>query len=176
MTTVVRTNHVLGNREGLTTLEQRFSFGGGANAAAIARVLLTAPLTGAGSVFGDRPGEAGPRTASSSTLRGFSPAPGFRFDLDLTQHDDGVLLVQFSQPDRSVPYLQGDLVWTISDEATGAVIDEQINTERAFRVATEPLSGPRPSLRRWLFFRVGHKQVMTRATNNIAALLDSQAP
>ena len=177
MTTVVRTNHVLGSRQGLTTLEERFRFeGDGANAAAIAGVLLTAPLTGGDSVFGDRPGEEDSRTDSSRTLRAFSPAPGFRFDVDLAQQDEGVFLVQFSQPDRNVPYLQGDLVWTVADEGNGAVLDEQINTERAFQVASEPLSGPRPSLRRWLFFRAGHKQVMSRATNNIAALLNRQAP
>ncbi len=172
MTSVERTTHVLGSRQGLTTLEQRFRFAGdGANAAAIAGVLLTAPLTGGDSVFGDRPGEEGPRTDVSRTLRGFSPAPGFRFDVDLAQPDEGVFLVRFSQPDRNVPYLQGDLVWTVSDEGDSAVLDEQINTERAFRVAGEPLSGPRPSLRRWLFFRAGHKHVMSRATNNIAGLL-----
>ena len=69
MTTVVRTGYVLGSRQGLTTLKQRFRFDGdGANAAAIAGVLLTAPLTGAESVFGDRPGEEGPRTDASRTL------------------------------------------------------------------------------------------------------------
>lgn len=177
MTTVVRTSYVLGSRQGLTTLEQRFRFGGdGANAVAIAGVLLMAPLTGGESVFGDRPGEEGPRTDSSRILLGFSPAPGFRFDVDLAQQDEGVFLVRFSQPDRKVPYLHGDLVWTVEDEGDGAVLHEQINTETAFQVASEPLSGSRRSLRRWLFFRAGHKQVMSRATNNIAVLLNRQAP
>ncbi len=177
MTTVVRTHHVIGSRQGLTTLEQRFRFeGDGANPAAIVGILLTAPLTGDDSVFGNRPGNEGPRGDSSRTLRGFSPAPGFRFDVDLAQQDDGVFLVRFSQPDRKAPYLQGDLVWRVVDEGDGTVLDEEINTERAFEVASEPLSGPRPSLRRWLFFRVGHKQVMSRATNNIAVLLNGQGP
>lgn len=177
MTTVERTRHVLGSRQGLTTLEQRFRFeGAGATAAAIAGVLLTAALTGGESVFGDRPGEEGPRTDTSRTLRGFSPAPGFRFDVDLAQQDGAVFLVRFSQPDRKVPYLHGDLLWTVADEAGGAVLDEQINTEQAFQVASEPLSGPRPSLRRWLFFRAGHTRVMSRATNNIALLLNGRAP
>ncbi len=178
MTTVVRTSHVLGSRQGLTTLEQGFRFEGeGAAADAICRLLLTAPLTGTDSVFGDRPGEEGRRTDSSSrTLRGFSPAPGFRFDVDLAQHRNGVLLVRFSQPDRKVPYLQGDFVWTVADDGDGAVFEEQINTEKALEVASEPLAGPRPSVRRWLFFRAGHKQVMNRAASNLAALLNRQAP
>jgi len=178
MTMVQRTHHALGSHQGLTTLEQRFRFGGeGATAAAIADVLLAAPLTGGESVFGDRPGEPGPRTNSSRTLRGFSPAPGFRFDVDLTHRDAGVFVVRFSQPGRNVPYLHGELVWTVYDDDNGnAVFDEQINTAEALELVGEPLSGPRPSLRRWLFFRVGHKQVMTRATNNMAALLSRQAP
>lgn len=177
MATVTRTDHRVGNRQGLTTLEQRFRFrGDGANVAAVAGVLLTAPLTGDDSVFGDRPGEEGPRTDSSRTLQGFSPAPGFGFDVALTQQDKGVFLVRFSQPDRKAPYLQGELAWTITDEGDGAMFDEQINTERAFQVASEPLSGPRPSLRRWLFFRAGHKRVMSGATKSIAGLINRQAP
>ena len=172
MTTVGRTSHRLGSHEGITTLEQRFRFAGDrASAAAISNILLTAPLTGDGSVFGNRPGDDGPRTGSTRSLRGFSPAPGFRFDVDLAQQDEGVFLVRFSQPDRKVPYLHGDLVWTVADEDGGAVLDEQINTERAMQVADVPLGGTRPSLRRILFFLVGHKQVMSRATGNLAALL-----
>ena len=177
MATVTRTDHVLGSRQGLTTLEQRFLFAGGeATAAGVAHVLLTAPLIGADSVFGERPGEEGPRTSSSRALRGFSPAPGFRFDVDLARQDGGVFVVRFSQPDRGVPYLQGDAVWTVSDESGGAALHEEINTERALQVSSDPLSGPRPSLRRWLFFRIGHKQVMSRAASNIAALLHRPAP
>lgn len=102
MTTAVRTNHALGSRQGLTTLEQRFRFAGdGARAIAIARLLLTARLTGADSVFGARPGDEGARTESSWTLRRFSPAPGHRFDVHLTQQDDSTFLVRFSQPDRA---------------------------------------------------------------------------
>jgi len=66
-------------------------------------------------------------------------------------------------------------VWSISDDGDGALLDEQINTDRAFQVAGKPLSGPRPSLRRWLFFRVGHKSVMSRAAKNVADLLDQPA-
>ena len=70
-----------------------------------------------------------------------------------------------------MPYLQGSFVWAVSDAGDGAVFDEQINTERALQVAAEPLTGPRPSLRRWLFFRAGHKQVMAKATANLATLV-----
>lgn len=176
MVTVQRTSRELGTRRGLPTLEQRFRFAGpGVTAAAIVGVLRTARLIGDASVFGDRPGVEGPSGDARRTLQRFSPAPGFRFDVELTRQDDGVVLIRFSQPDRPVPYLQGDLVWTVADDAGGAVLDEQINTERALQVAREPLSGPRPSLRRWLFFRVGHTQVMNRATSNIAMLLERQA-
>jgi hypothetical protein len=177
MAAVARTKHVLGTSDGLTTMEQRFYFvGDGVGAAAIADVLLTAPLTGSGSIFGDRPGDEGHRTASSRTLQGFSPAPGFRFDVRLVREGEGVFVVRFTQPARNNPYLQGGLVWMLADEEDGAVLDEQVNTKRALAVAGEPLTGSRPSLRRWLFFRAGHKQVMTRATSNIAVLLDRRAP
>lgn len=159
-------------RRGRGTLEQRYQFeGDGADAEAITDVLLTAPLTGENSVFGARPGQEGSGADRSRNLRGFSPAPGFRFDVDLTTGASG-FVVRFSQPDLNVPYLQGDLLWIIGDNAGGAMLDEQINTERALQDVSEPLGGSRASLRRWLFFRVGHKQVMQRATRNIAALLD----
>jgi len=173
MTTVVRrTAHELGRSEGHTTLEQRFRFEGeGANAEAIGQLLLQAPLIGDASVFGGRPGEEGTRTEQSRSLRGFSPAPGFRFDVDLTRRGEGEFFVRFSQPERRAPYLQGDLLWLIADEDDGTVFDEQINTDRALKIVSEPLGGLQPSLRRWLFFRLGHKQVMDGATRNIATLL-----
>ncbi len=174
-TVVRRAAYVRSRRQGRDTLEQRFRFeGDGADADAIAEVLLTAPLIGEGSVFGGRPGEEGRRTDRSRSLHGFSPAPGFRFDVDLARRK-GVFHVRFSQPDRTVPYLQGDLLWTISDGADGAVLDEQINTERALEAVAEPLGGPGRSLRRWLFFRLGHKQVMSGAAGNIALLLDRRS-
>jgi len=172
MTTVVRTHHALGRRRGLTTLEQRFRFMDGGGAAAIAGILLSAPLVGRDSIFGDRPGDEGARSDTSRTLRKFSPAPRFQFDVDLAQQEEGLFLVRFSQPGRDVPYLQGDFVWWVADENGGAVLDEHINTERALLLVGEPLSGPRPSLRRWLFFRAGHIQVMKNAMSNIALLLD----
>lgn len=171
MTKVIRTRSVLGRRGNLTTLEQQFRFTG-ASAGAVTGLLLTAPLTGPDSIFGDRPGTEDPGSESTRTLRGFSPAPGFRFDVELSRPEKHVLLVRFSQPDRRVPYLRGELVWRVFDENGAAVLEEQINTERAMEVASDPLTGPRPSLRRWLFFRAGHKQVMSRATDNLASLLD----
>jgi hypothetical protein len=158
--------------QGRGSLEQRFEFAGdGVNAGAIADVLLTAPLIGENSVFGSRSGRERGHTNRSRSVRGFSPAPGFRFDVDLTRRDEG-FRVRFSQPDLDVPYLQGDLLWVISDEPEGAVLDEQINTGLALQAVSEPLGGPGRSLRRYLFFRVGHKQVMRGASRNIAALLE----
>ena len=117
------------------------------------------------------PGDEEPAPPGTRRLRGFSPAPGFRFDVDLIERD-GRFIVRFSQGGRPVPYLQGDFVWTITDEGDGAVLDEQINTEAALEVGDEPLSGQKVSLRRWLFFRMGHKQVMQGAATNLAVLLD----
>ncbi len=172
MVTVERTKHTRGRRDGLATLEQRFRFEGpGVGATAIGDVLLEAPLTGGDSIFGERPGEEGPRTATSRNLQAFSPVPGFRFDVHLERRDAGLFTVRFAQPDRKVPYLQGAFTWAIEDGNGGAVFDEQINTVRALEVGGEPVSGPKPSLRRWLFFRMGHERVMAAATTNIAALL-----
>jgi hypothetical protein len=170
---VSRVAHELIRHQGRDALAQRFLFAG-ARAAAVADVLLAALLAGDSSVFGNRPGVEIERSDTSRRMRGFSPAPGFRFDVELTHRGEDGFAVRFSQPDRRVPYLRGDLLWTITDEADGAVLDEQINTERALQSLDAPLGGDRPSLRRWLFFRVGHRQVMLGATKNIAAILPTR--
>lgn len=171
MTTVSRTAHALSTVEDLTILEQTFRFRGDATAGLAADVLMSAPLTGADSVFGERPGQEGPRTGTSRTVRGFSPAPGFTFDVELRRADATTFVVTFTQPDRSTPYLSGDFLWSFRDTADGVELHEQINTEEALRVVDRPLTGDGPSLRRWIFFRVGHGQVMAAATRNLAALL-----
>ncbi len=162
-----------GHDRGLATLEQRFAFAGpAASADAIERVLLTAPLTGPGSIFGERPGTERVGDLPVRSVRDFVPAPAFRFDVELERLDTHVILVRFSQPDRRRPYLRGELVWTVADNADGATLDEQINTTGCRERGVEPLGGVRPSLRRWLFFRVGHRRVMDTAMANVAALLD----
>lgn len=172
MATVSRIHHEIGSQGELTTLEQQFRFeGADTTAAAISNVLRTAPLVGETSIFGPRPGQAHSDTGSSRHLSGFSPAPGFRFDVELTELDDGEFLVRFSQHDRAVPYLEGDLLWIVTDLDGSVLFDEQINTDRALQIVLKPLTGPSPSLRRWLFFRMGHQRVMAQATDNIAALL-----
>lgn len=168
--TVRRLACVHGAHEGRSTLEQRFAFEG-TSAEALVGLLLAAPLVGDGSIFGSRPGREATRDGPGRSLRGFSPAPGFRFDVELTPRGGQLFVIRFGQPDRAAPYLQGEFTWELRDEPGGALWDEQINTERALRVAAEPLDGPRPSLRRWLFFRAGHRQVMQVATRNAAALL-----
>ena len=171
-TVVRRITYLHSRADGRDTLVQRFQFNGpSADADAIRDILLTAPLIGDNSVFGNCAGEETNATDRARTVRGFSPAPGFRFDVDITQ-TEGKFLVRFSQPERNMPYLQGDLLWTIHDDSTGAVLDEQINTQQASEAGAEPLGGPQLSFRRWLFFRIGHKQVMTGASRNIAALVD----
>lgn len=166
--TVRRVASAHGRHHGRPTLEQRFLFEG-AGVAALEGLLLSAPLTGDGSIFGRRPGDEEAREGGRR-LRGFSPAPGFRFDVDLTPREEGLFVVRFTQPDRRAPYLQGEFTWTFRDVPNGAVLDEQINTGAALAEVSEPLGGARPSLRRWLFFRMGHRQVMQGATKNLAAL------
>lgn len=170
--TVRRVASEHGRHHGRRTLEQRFLFEG-ASAAALVELLLTAPLTGDGSIFGSRPGEEEAREGGRR-LRGFSPAPGFRFDVDLTPRDDGLFIVRFTQPGRETPYLQGEFTWSFRDVPGGAVLDEQVNTQEALAVVAEPLGGPRPSLRRWIFFRVGHRRVMDGATQGLAALASAR--
>ncbi len=170
---VQRTRHARGRHAGEATLAQTFVFPRGVTAAAIGEVLRSASLVGADSIFGDRPGEEVPAEAGTRHLHGFSPVPGFRFDVEVTEREPGVLVASFAQPDRRTPYLQGDAMWLLSDgaaEGAGAVFEEEINTGRARVAKATPLSGPRPSLRRWLFFRVGHAQVMRDAANRIARL------
>lgn len=176
MATVTRTHHELGKRRGATTLRQVFRFEGKRlTPARIGDILMTAPLTGVESIFGERPGREAERpSATARVLNGFSPVAGFKFDVRLERQAEGVFLVHFSQPGRRVPYLHGDIAWTIAEQHNGAQFEEEINTEHAMEVASEPLGGARPSIRRWLFFRAGHKQVMNGATNNIARLLDDE--
>jgi hypothetical protein len=150
------------------TLEQRFRLG--TSAERIATILLAEPLVGAGSVFGKRPGSEGAAAEGERHLRGFSPASMFRFDMRLRRVAPGIFVVQFSQPDRVTPYLSGELVWFLEDDTEGAVFDEQINTPRALEHAREPLGGAPRSLRRWIFFHVGHKQVMDVMMSNIATI------
>ena len=165
-------NHSLGRHAGRATLEQGFRFDGpGADTAAICDILRRAPLVGSNSIFGDRPGDEAPTTNGTRNLRGFSPAPGFRFDVELAERSPGVFRVRFSQPDRRVPYLEGDLLWTVSAVGDSVVLGEEINTSSVLAAELQPLEGARPSLRRWLFFRAGHKQVMLGAAKNIARLV-----
>lgn len=186
MTTVKRTHSVVGTRDTLTTLEQRFRFEGrGITARGFADLLLAAPLVGPGSVFGNKKGQEDKdaRTEKLRILRGFSPAPFFTFDLKIQRIDDSVkgsptFLVRFSQPDAFVPCVLGGCIWIFRDEGVRAgvvVLDEQINTEKAAEVGAEPLTGESFSLRRALFFRIGHPKVMVQVTENLAALLASSA-
>lgn len=161
-----------GKRAGLFTLEQRFWIEG-ARADRVATILWNEPLIGARSILGDRPGARSREEGGRRIVEGFSPVPGFRFDVILERRERLVYVVRFGQPEREVPYLKGECAWLLSDGEHGALFDEQINTDRAMEHIREPLTGPRPSLRRWLFFRVGHLLVMDQALRNIAALCSS---
>lgn len=136
-------------------------------------MLRSAPLVGPASVFGERPGDEQQAADGARRLVGFSPVPGFRFDVELREPEPGTFLAAFSQPTRARPYLDGDAVWQLSDDA-GAVFHEEINTDRARAAGGRPLTGARPSLRRWLFFRFGHARVMSGAIGRIAALAASR--
>lgn len=174
-TEVERTSVRHGSDGSRPTLEQRFELRGPhVDRAMVSDVLMTAPMLGARSIFGERPGTEGAGSDGSRHLRGFSPVRGFVFDVDLRRIDEG-FVVRLSQPGRRKPYLHGDMLWIVDDTPGGAVLDEQINTGRALQVVDEPLGGAPRSLRRRLFFRVGHKQVMLGATRNIGALIDARS-
>lgn len=161
-------------RGGLIVYTQKFRFPG-TSAIVVADTLRTGALIGAESIFGERPGarvEDAPATAHSPAgrvIRDFSPAPGFRFDVTLRAVEPLLFTATFGQPERRVPYLSGSLLWLFEDADDGAILREDINTERA--LAHGPaLTGARASLRRWLFFKVGHAKLMDLAVANLGRL------
>ena len=159
-----------GRHLGQPTLVQQFLFtDDGVTAPSIVELFLKAPLTGDNSIFGSRPGEERASAKDSRRVRSFSPAPGFRFDVELNRCEDG-FIVGFAQPGQKNPYLQGQLLWIVEDHPDGVLLNEQINTARALESVDRPVGGAKRSLRRWLFFKVGHKQVMSRAADNLAQL------
>lgn len=170
MVTVRRRLTRHGHRDGRPTLEQRFRFEG-ATLERLEAALWSVPMLGPDSVFGKRPGARSHDEDGRRTVHDFSPVPGFRFDVELQHRDAHLCVVRFAQPDRTVPFLAGELVWLLSGDDSGAWLDEEINTPRAQEHGAEPLTGPRPSLRRWLFFRVGHAKVMDLAMGNLGRLL-----
>ena len=159
----------LGERKGLTTLEQRFVFEG-ATTEKLVQVLWAHPLVGAGSIFGEQARE-GQDTPKGRIARGFRPAAGFEFDVRLKREGEGLFIVNFSQPSRATPFLDGDALWMIYESPTGegAVLVEHINDKTALEKRAAPLTGSKPSLRRWLFFKFGHASAMDTITARIAA-------
>lgn len=133
-------------------------------------------MFGADSLFG---GARHTRTSDEEGARvveGFSPVPGFVFDFEVrrAEGDESAFVVRFEQPQRRTPYLAGGFVWWIEPVGEDGGEDrcrlrEEINTPAALALAPA-LGGPRPSLRRWLFFRVGHGQVMQSLTQGLARL------
>ena len=171
MPTIRRTHHTLGTTaDGYVTLVQRFRFTD-VDASRIADVLWTAELVGPDAVFA---GKTFARTRDDEGARhiaGFVPAPGFEFDVALRRHGARDFRVEFTQPALEVPYLDGEFLWRCLDVDGGAVFEEQINTDEARSIVGRPLTGPKPSLRRWLFFRFGHGAIMDEMANNLARLL-----
>ena len=162
---------------GLVVYQQQFRFPG-RTADELASALTTAPLIGASSVFGERSGatvvdlpgtDEAPLTR---TVHNFPPAPGFRFDVTICPVEDRLFTVTFAQPDRTSPYLSGVLLWLLEDSDGGALLTEDINTERSLEFGP-PVTGTGFSVRRWLFFTVGHKKVMDLAMDNLARLAAS---
>ena len=167
----------------MRTLSQTFPFPD-ASHHEVASVLADAPLVGPGSLFGDRFARSTSTEGLVRRLEGFRPAPGplLSFDVEMTQRrseSEVTVVVDFSQPARRRPYLDGQFVWLISaaDGGGGAVLREEINTERALEIVERPLHGSRFSLRRFLFFSGGHQQVMKAVAGNIRVLLEeSRSP
>lgn len=110
------------------------------------------------------------RSVQTARGQGIRVAPAFVFG----SAADGAGVFGCREPE--VVLSRGDLLWTISTHGETSALHEQINTEQALETVAEPLGGARRSVRRWLFFRIGHRQVMLRATRNIAALLDDRGP
>ena len=162
---------VLAKNRDLDTLRQSFRISE-VPSETVADILMNAPMVGSGSLFGARPGIEAASEDGSRHLQAFSPAPGFQFDLQLKRVEALVFVVRFSQPDRASPYLAGELAWFLNNEGPGCLFNEEINTPEAAKLCKEPLRGTSPSLRRWLFFRVGHPQVMTKLMTNLAELAD----
>ena len=103
-------------------------------------------------------GEYGTMAWRARVPQGADERPWVRFDFD--------------QPQRRRPYLAGQFVWQLRDEAdTTAVLHEEINTPTALAIVDRPLHGSPWSFRRWLFFAGGHQRLMKEATANIRHLL-----
>lgn len=164
-----------GKKDGKPSLVQKFTFSS-TTGAAVAFTLLNKPFTGKESLFGPTPGSETPTEAKNERhMKDFSPVPGFVFDVHFEQKTPSVFIVTFSQPKRKKAFLKGQAVWTITEGENGTVLlDEQVNTDVSVEHGAEPLVGEGGwSLRRSLFFKVGHKQVMTNLTTNIAKLLNA---
>lgn len=162
----------------LRTLAQTFRFEG-VTADRLAHVLATAPLIGAASLFGQRTARSTSSNGDTRELLGFEPLPFPLLRFDIAFHhrrtqDGGLIVVEFSQPERQRPYLAGQFVWLISDvnDETAAVLREEINTPAALEIVDRPLSGHGISVRRFLFFAGGHARLMKDVAANIRALLD----
>ncbi len=160
----------LGEHKGHTSLEQRFLFPG-QTYERLAKALWTRPLVGPGGLFGTK-GREGQDTPKGRLVRDFSPAPTVRYDIRIRRETESLFTVNFSQPDREVPYLDGDAVWMLYEDPTGdgALLVEHINDRQALEWRAAPLTGKKASLRRWCFFRFGHAQVMDEVTANLARL------
>lgn len=161
----------VGERKGLTTLEQRFSFEG-VSTERLSATIWSRPLVGNGSILGTKAREA-QETPRGRLARDFRPASTFCFDLRIRKEAEGLFIVNFSQPNREVPFLDGDAVWTVYDNPTGegALLVEHINDVAAVEKRAAPLTGPKPSFRRWLFFKLGHASAMDEITKRIAAMV-----
>jgi hypothetical protein len=160
----------LGERKGLTTLEQRFVFEG-VTVPRLAQVIWSKPLVGDGAIFGNMARE-GQDTPRGRLARDFRPAATFCFDVRIRKESEEMFIINFSQPDRETPYLDGDALWLIYESPTGegTVLVEHINDRVALEKRAAPLQGAKPSLRRWLFFKFGHASAMDAITNRIARL------
>lgn len=161
----------IAERNGLTTLNQRFVFEN-VTTERLTKVIWERPLVGNGAIFGNLARE-GQDTPKGRLARDFRPAPTFCFDVRIRKEAEGMFIVNFSQPGRDVPYLAGDALWTIYDSPTGegALLVEHINDLTAVEKRCLPLTGAKPSLRRWFFFRFGHANVMDTLVKRVAALL-----
>ena len=165
----------MADKSDLRTLSQTFRFSE-TSMGDLARVLAKAPLTGAGSIFGNRKTKSTSTQAEVRKMIGFQPVPVplLQFDVEMRQNrtEERVeVLIEFSQPELTRPYLAGQFVWLLTNTDEGAVLQEEINTPRALSIVEQPLHGHRLSLRRLLFFAGGHQRLMKDVVANLRNLL-----
>ena len=141
------TKPVIGSHAGRTTLEQRFVIPG-VTASELAGLLWDSPAVGCDSLFGIRRHGQVERGRDYRLISGLVPAPTIEFDVWLREipGETRRFCVEFTQPGRATPYLDGEFIWTLRTlldvDGPATELHEQINTPEALRLVGRPLNRP----------------------------------